>query len=473
MDVFVDGMNLSYLRKLTKSCLGESAGTSLSPSMAVFYASILHSKTKSYNDAFLYGQALFQNHDYKRCVEWMENSGLLQCSCSSSSSNNNNFPSLQLESILLTATALLKLQDWNAILALLEETHLYASVVGYDTHSLQDDDDIAWMTLKENISALIPSNNDIHPLARICAIRGRAYSELGHPLRAAHFWKKALHIDPTCVDALEGLVLRNAVNPHEALAIVLGLEFDASENLEWLRALYLARVHVAAPTSSNIPDSSAAAEALATSMSMEHSINPQESPIEHNGENQQHAHNNITAANHDRQAVAPGTHHEPTGMIDVESTGEPFTPFAQQPGASFLFSGRANDSQQDRDESYTAIYQTRNNPVTAASRAAEQALDRLVSTYKLQESPEVLAMAAQQAFGRYQFHKCLQCCQALIQCNSMQGKAAFCYVSTLVQLRQKRTLFRLAHEWVEAAPKEARSWFAVGAYYYACQRYHV
>jgi hypothetical protein len=53
------------------------------------------------------------------------------------------------------------------------------------------------------------------------------------------------------------------------------------------------------------------------------------------------------------------------------------------------------------------------------------------------------------------------------------NKAAYCHVSTLVQLRQKRSLFRLAHEWVEASPKEARSWFAVGAYYYTCQRYHV
>jgi hypothetical protein len=87
-----------------------------------------------------------------------------------------------------------------------------------------------------------------------------------------------------------------------------------------------------------------------------------------------------------------------------------------------------------------------------------------------------LAMAAQQAFSKYDWKNALTYCQALRKMDPLSQnshKAAFCHVSTLVQLRQKRSLFRLAHEWVEAAPKEARSWFAVGAYYYACQRYHM
>jgi anaphase-promoting complex subunit 6 len=51
--------------------------------------------------------------------------------------------------------------------------------------------------------------------------------------------------------------------------------------------------------------------------------------------------------------------------------------------------------------------------------------------------------------------------------------AAFCYVATLVILGHKRVLFRLAHEWVETSPKSAQAWFAVGAYYFCCERYHV
>eukprot|EP00536_Pseudo-nitzschia_multiseries_P000248 jgi/Psemu1/178061/e_gw1.3.92.1 len=85
-------------------------------------------------------------------------------------------------------------------------------------------------------------------------------------------------------------------------------------------------------------------------------------------------------------------------------------------------------------------------------------------------------MAAQNAYRRYDWNASLQFCEELAAVDPLSSntnKAAFCHVSTLVQLHRKRPLFRLAHEWVETAPKEARSWFAVGAYYYACERYHV
>ena len=103
----------------------------------------------------------------------------------------------------------------------------------------------------------------------------------------------------------------------------------------------------------------------------------------------------------------------------------------------------------------------------------DAAFDDLWSKHKLQDSPQVLAMAARRSYRRYDWKAALAFCQDLAQLDPTVDAAAFCYVSTLVILGHKRVLFRLAHEWVEAAPKSAQAWFAVGAYYYCIQRYHI
>jgi tetratricopeptide (TPR) repeat protein len=141
-----------------------------------------------------------------------------------------------------------------------------------------------------------------------------------------------------------------------------------------------------------------------------------------------------------------------------------------------------------------------------AALTQNTALDTLWNKYKLQKSPEVLAMAAQQSYRRNDLRSTLKYCQALAELDplsfsssappattssAMTGggtsaastslssssdaiyKAGFIHVCTLVALNHKRALFRLAHEWVDASPKSSRAWFAVGAYYYACRQYHV
>ncbi|EEC51117.1 predicted protein, partial [Phaeodactylum tricornutum CCAP 1055/1] len=93
--------------------------------------------------------------------------------------------------------------------------------------------------------------------------------------------------------------------------------------------------------------------------------------------------------------------------------------------------------------------------------------------YKLNHSPQVLAMAARRAYRQYDWSGALKHCQALAVLDPSMAGAAYCYVATLVILGHKRVLFRLAHEWVDANPKAACAWFAVGAYYFCCERYHV
>lgn len=110
---------------------------------------------------------------------------------------------------------------------------------------------------------------------------------------------------------------------------------------------------------------------------------------------------------------------------------------------------------------------------TTIQNDIDQAFHNLFHVYKLQNSAQVLAVAARRAYRRYDWKSALLYCQDLAQLDPTVEEASFYYVATLVMLGHKRVLFRLAHEWVDATPKAARSWFAVGAYYYSIRRYHI
>ena len=110
---------------------------------------------------------------------------------------------------------------------------------------------------------------------------------------------------------------------------------------------------------------------------------------------------------------------------------------------------------------------------TAIQNDIDQAFDNLFQVYRLQNSSQVLAVAARRAYRRYDWKSALLYCQDLAQLDPTVEEASFYYIATLVMLGHKRVLFRLAHEWVDATPKAARAWFAVGAYYYSIHRYHI
>lgn len=103
----------------------------------------------------------------------------------------------------------------------------------------------------------------------------------------------------------------------------------------------------------------------------------------------------------------------------------------------------------------------------------EGALHQLCQVHQLDKAPEVLALAAIRAYRRYDLQTAFNFCQELIRIDPLTSKAAFVHAATLLALNYKRLLFVLAHEWVKASPHSAKSWFAVGCYYYCCKRYHV
>ena len=686
-DLILHGMNITRLRKLTLSCLGMGTTTmtptgttamgsimgmtTQSPKMAVFFAGMVHSKTKAPMDAYVYARALLQNDQPKRTVKWIEQSNLLRCYYLSENNNardgfegdedskNNSskksaasnklyfekleeLKTLQVESLLLAAQSLSELNDWTAVLQLLEDTqhctfpeshhdhyqqqqqqvdinnhnnnnhnsnsnmdhddtensfhpnHMTIVTTAANSNSampppppphpplirlhMDDDDDIAWQQLAESLrpssmalSATVTPDR-IHPLSRICQLRARAYSELGHPLRANLYWNRALQIDPWCVLALEGLLETSVQSPASVVdSVLLAMSSRGSSEEEeetsttaattnnndndntmkessegaansnandskhenddaaWLRALYLARVCTAAPNTANIPTGGVGA--AGNSEANHHKQNggggaaakpadiddPMEDEVDENddgnGDENMVSSSFALSPHHSARAgnVRTGIHSNNNGNgnedVDRDDSNDPsfwqdassiqlLTPIPQQQsvadmsaaGASLFYPqsagsghgfGQHSAVMMNSSDHSTVVANTTTSDVSntaAAAVAVGSALDTLWNKFQLRNSPEVLAMAAQNAYRRYDWNAALQYCEELAEVDPLSSntnKAAFCHVSTLVQLNRKRPLFRLAHEWVETSPKEARSWFAVAAYYYACERYHV
>ena len=440
----MDGINVTQLRQLATSCSGNSnssdtTSTTSSPGMAVFYASMVYAKTQSPQDAFVYAKTLFHNHEAKRCVKLLETTNLFR----------SQDTLLAMESVLLAAQALASLEEWNMCCVVLEDmTSFYANGNGHGhghghghhAHSLEDDDDIGWQAWKDSI----PHNrHHIHPLSRVCCFRGQAYAEMGHPLRAGRFWKLALMLDPLCVQALDFMLERSVVNPQQALQVVLQLDF--APDFHWLRALYLARVHTT------------------------DSRTQQDTPI------------TTTTTTTAAAAAAAAAQEEQPPFWQEASSIQLLTPSFQQssttnagavPNSSFFGSSTAPPISQIKAKITTTTTTTTHNDNVVPQPQEEDALDALWNTHKLQKSPEVLALRAKRAYQSHQLPQALKYCQALKEVDPLSQTAGLVYVATLVALKQKRLLFQLAHEWVDASPKSSKAWFAVGAYYFACGKYH-
>lgn len=455
----IDGINVEKLRDTTKQSLGTPSVSSL-PSTAVFYASLLYAKTQSHEDCFLYAQTLARNGESKRCVRLLEQSGILD--------PPGHHPSLRLEAVLLAADALAALGEWQSVLDLLEDASQL--VVGADANALlytparyfqlEDDDEMAWDSLFQSVDQ---PESYIHPVSRLCLWRGRAYSETGHPQRASIYWQRALRLDPKCVQALDLLLARSVITPQEAYGIIENLNIESQ--LKWLRDLYLARIELSPQdvpekggVENNADSSYQTAEADSSAhMNMQHM--PAETPFGLDGHSQYLDASSIQMAS-------------PSLMVTPRAdaaTSEPSFHSMLANGAVSTAANRRTGSR-NRNVGYYEKKLPAKSPVQAH---VDEAFSKLWNVHKLNQSPEVLSMAARRAYRRYDLRGALEHCQQLAAIDPLCQTAGYVYISTLAALGHKRQLFRLAHEWVEASPKSARAWFAVGSYYYACERYHV
>lgn len=437
--LLVDGIPIDPLRAVAHQSLETGP-----PPTAVFYSGLLYAKTDAPADALLLARAHLAAGHGEACLRILEDAALLQQSTYSTPTTTTPeslLTTLPWDAALVAAQALSARKDWSALTELLEEMCRYpeepslanddgtgAPVPSFHSlaasQPLEDDDILGWNALKRSIQCQ-PRTSPMHPLALLCWYRGLAYHETGCGLRATTFWKLALRLDCQCRQAWESLLEKNLLTAQEGYYLIVR-ELEFGKHQDWLRSLYLARIE----------------------------MTPQEP----------------TAVSADSTAEDGDGRHAPRGFSVLHGTSllDDSSIQLSSPIPTFQIPGGLHTSL--APETTTNAHTTSIPPI---QRDVDAAFDDLWNKHKLHDSPQVLAMAARRSYRRYDWKAALSYCEDLVQLDPSVEEAAFCYISTLVILGHKRVLFRLAHEWVEAAPKSAQSWFAVGAYYYCIQRYHI
>lgn len=438
-ELVIDGIPIDQLRSLSLQALSQS------PETSVFYTSILYAKTREPQDALFLAKAHFAAGQHTACLRILDESSLLQ----------QEYP---WDAVIVACLALAGQQNWLALAEMVEDicripdsanfhdNTVNANAVGNGTSNfrslsiicppLEDDDTLGWIQLKHSIDASsqtknqafsLPTVNQLHPLSQICVYRAQAYYELSNIMRSVVYWKRALQLDCQCQMAWEALLKRNLLTPGEAYDWITH-EITFRPEQEWLRSLYLARIELPQQETSKI------------SSVLENNLN------EH---------------------TAAGLAMNGTAMFDASSIhlSSPMPSFTT-PG---VFSkGVLLDEIHIDDEDHL-----KEPPKYSIREEIDTAFANLLNKHKLQDAPQVLAMAARRSYRRYQWRETLAYCEDLAHLDPAISEAAFCYVSTLVLKGYKHKLFQIAHHWVEASPKSAQAWFAVGSYYYCIHRYHV
>jgi len=504
------------LRKLVCACLFSAYSTS-SPIMAVFYASILYTQTRSHYDAYLYAQALYTNNEKKRAVFFLERSGLFHHHHNSnnnmmsfttnggsdaiSGNNDNDIIWLTLEAILLGAKCLADLGEWEEVSSLLEDACRVPQVesVALLEEGVQEQEEKDNSTI-HSILRLVRylkgkkskgyKREEVHPVARICAMRGKAYDEGSNPTRAASFLKLALKIDYKCVDAWIYLCQRHLLTWDEELNLVLNdinieeqmQSEDGNEgDMDWLRDVYMSNL-------SNQSHEGNFIDAEITSSENDEDRNGFEVvSIELDG--LQRKPFNDSSSPYDMMNVDAST-------IKLQSPSlSPSIHYGLQSGYATFGNGgtsttsKVKDHVKDGKGTTVEVNETRHNSSMFSVRVpssdlqvkrkirveatleVERAFQNLYIKHNLSQSPEILTLAATRAYNAYNLPLALHHCQTLYEMDPLCSSAARIQIATLTGLGQKRPLFRLAHALVNAGPKSAVAWYAVGCYYHTCGRY--
>jgi tetratricopeptide (TPR) repeat protein len=357
----------------------------------------------------------------------------------------------------------------------------------------------------------------IHPLARVCWWRGRGYYATGHSTRACLFWRRALQIDGRCVAAWHDLLRKQLVKPSVAYQVLNPSVFTENHSSS-----------LPSKTVEDVPKIMQQSAIVGPTLRFTHldeKENKFSQPVNH-AATERNTSSTLWKTRNSMDwlysllmsqievslqdpAEPDGTDHDRPinenatlgAAPPISSKTTPFEPvkFGNSTPSFFGTKGLPSFSGLDVSSIYMASpvpnFRTPKEPpinsfhtdtkaqgqlqapegstILSMQDDVDASFARLWSVYKLRRCPHVLATASRRAYRRCEWKKALMYCRELQQLDPSLQDAAFCYIATLVVLGHKRVLFSVAHAWVEAAPRAARSWFAVGAYYYSCERYHV
>ena len=512
-----DDETAQLLRSLVKSLLGISSNdnycncsyTTPSPS-AAFYALHLHSLTRDSHDAYLAARALMLNGEEKRAVWILEGSGLIgvsggnvdsrgdndendgthnniENSGNNDGSNNKQSTNLQqtlhlrIESALLAGQCLTNIGEMERAMTVYGEVLRWPPVppvgAGSAINTTNNGDVLGdvnnfglgeheeekmnetylrqWREQSLSNSALIDEGDDprlillaktlcfngndnnnnngnnnnagIHPLARLLTALGKTHNSLSNPHRALPFLRTALQIDPRCIESWDYVVSRKLLTPKEEREWYESLDWNCVDlgGMGWLRDVYLVRLR---GSGGGFVDSSAAGSSVMQKPAETVEMNP---------------------IDESRIMDASSVYHRGGASVGLQ------TPSAFSLGSPDL--GIRDEFKEETAEHH--------------ENSVDQAFCNLAITHNLGKSSDVLASAAIRSYASHNLQASLAYCSLIDALDPFCRTAGYVHVATLVGLGLKRRLFQLAHRLVDADPKDALAWFAVGSYYLICGRY--
>ena len=528
-----------HIRLLTKNALN----TFTSPATAMFFASILYTRTNhSPCDALLYAKALFANNEYKRTILVLEQSGLLphnqrqhsslQPNLSFDHNKQHNFTrreneinttaKMVVEASLIASKCLCIIGEYEEAASLLEETCRYpptnaTAFLDHNGHYQQhctplssqiidDGNDPQLSLLAKHI---IPDRShlekgEIHPLARLACMRGKIYIELSNPTRATDWLKAALNLDSFCVEALEYLFDRQLLTVKEEQKLVEGLVWkkngydtnmkrkdsytndkgketknsellnddkDQYPNDYWLKDYFMARVNVQMNNPFPISleekekegDEDMKMQSIGTKKDNQNTtgMNHKKSSSLHQPEDLRNEKSLLSSV----KPPPPYQIHFQSPLIETDASAiHPTSPHLFQPNTSrnVLFSSKSPTEK--RKSGLSAALNSR-------STTRRDPFQRLQTKHNLAKSPVILALSAKQSYVSHHIRRALQLCRACQSLDPLNPGIVFIHAAALFALRKKRELFHLAHVFVNANPRAAIGWFAVGCYYMICHKY--
>jgi len=370
-----------------------------------------------------------------------------------------------------------------------------ASIYWKNVYDIEDEEIMC--RLAHSIQNII-DKSEIHPVSRLCWLKGRTCDEGSNPSRAVTFLKLALWIDIKCIEAWDYLRERHLLTWEEERDLLQSLRFgtdrdhgddrgddhgDGDEDgVEWLKDVYMVSLTNWSMTGSN------------TAKHRGHNSDKNGSGGEGVGGDDDgggggiHLPNGAFTPIHmvmdttlGPSPIIPVLPEQPAINFSMDASAIQFQPTPLAATTSFNFAGESGGGSNSnihnghyRKRSDPKFYQQKSSPSAASSsivKDVETAFQNLHIKHHLSQSPEILTIAATRAYNSYNLPLALHYCQTLHEKDPLCSTAANIQIATLTGLGHKRPLFRLAHALVDADPKSAMSWYAVGCYYYTCQRF--
>jgi anaphase-promoting complex subunit 6 len=105
----------------------------------------------------------------------------------------------------------------------------------------------------------------------------------------------------------------------------------------------------------------------------------------------------------------------------------------------------------------------------ASSSSSSDAIVRARSLFA--NSVDAKTIVAEFHYYHNNFAKCHELTQAILEADSHAHACLAYHLSSLVELKSSRELFIDAHRLVDSFPDTAEAWYAVGCYYYLCNKF--